>query len=54
MASNNESKLIDFKNRIFYYVDEMINVNDLDFDNILLYGISYGHYLIYNVAYKTP
>ena len=50
MASNNESKEIDIKNHTCYYFDDIINVNDLDLDNILLYG----YYLIYDAAYKTP
>ena len=36
------------------YVDGIININDLDFDKILLYEKSIEIFLIYNVADKTP
>ena len=32
--SNNELKEINIKNRICYYFDDIININDLDLDNI--------------------
>ena len=33
---NHELKVIDIKNLSCYYFDEIINLNDLDFGNILL------------------
>ena len=36
MQNNDELKGIDIKNRTFHYFDDIINIKDFDFDNILL------------------
>ena len=41
MASKNELKKIDIKNRACYYFDDIIKIKDIDFDNILLDKKSY-------------
>ena len=33
---NNEFKKVHIKNQTFYYVDDIINFEDFDFDNILM------------------
>ena len=40
------------KNRTCYYFDDMIKIEDFDFDNILLDGRSWENILIYNISYK--
>ena len=35
MENNDELKGIDIKNRTFHYFDDIINIKDFDFDNIL-------------------
>ena len=54
MDSNNELKEIGFKTRTCYYLDHIININDLELDNILSDKKPFGNFLIYDVAYKTP
>ena len=41
MGKNNELKEADINNRLCYYFDEIININDLDLDNIFLDKKSY-------------
>ena len=41
MGKNNELKEVDINNRLCYYFDEIININDLDLDNIFLDKKSY-------------
>ena len=36
MGSNKKLKGIDFKNSTFYYFDDIIKIEDFDFDNILI------------------
>ena len=33
---NNEFKIVSIKNRTCFYLDDIIKIEDLDFDNILL------------------
>ena len=40
------------KNRTCYYFDDMIKIEDFDFDNILSDVRSYENILIYNISYK--
>ena len=49
----NELKEICIKNLIFYYFDDIIKIEDFDFDNILLDEKSYENILMYNISYKT-
>ena len=53
MGSNNELKEIDFKNRMYYYFDDIMKVEDIDFDNILLDKKQQKNILIYNISHKT-
>ena len=48
----NNLKKINIKNCTYYYFDDIIKMEDFDFD-ILLNEISYGNILVYNVSYKT-
>ena len=52
MESKNEFKKIDIKNRMCYYFDEMMKVEDIDVGNILLDEKSYENILVYNILYK--
>ena len=49
----NELKEICIKNRIFYYFDDIIKIEDFDFANILLDEKSYENILMYNISSKT-
>ena len=49
----NKFKEIDIKNRSCYYLDDIININDLDLYNILKDEKSYENISIYDVAYQT-
>ena len=59
MASKDELKEIDIKNRTCYYFDDIIRFwdRDIDFIDILLdeklYQEKYKNILIYDVSYKT-
>ena len=53
MASKNELKKINIKNRTCYYLDDIINVNDLNLDKILIDEKSCKNILNCKVAYKT-
>ena len=52
MGFNIPLKEIDIKNRTCYYFDDVIKIEDFDFD-ILLHEKSYENVLIYNISYKT-
>ena len=49
MDSKDELKEIDTKNRACYYIDDIMRVIDIDFNNILLDEKSYKHFSIYNI-----
>ena len=53
MESNGELKEINIKNHTCYYFDDIIKIEDVDFDNILLDEKSYKNILVYDIAYKT-
>ena len=53
MKIKNEFKRIDIKNRTCYYFDDIIRVEDTDFDNILLEKKSFENILIYDISYKA-
>ena len=46
-------KEISIKNRTCYYFDDVIKIEDLDFDNILLDKNSYEIILIYDISNNT-
>ena len=48
---NNELKKVNIKSRMFYFND-IIEIEDFDFVNILLDKKSYENILIYDVLYK--
>ena len=48
-----ELKKIQIKNRTCYYFDDIINLEDFDFDNILIDKKSHENILIYDISYKT-
>ena len=50
---NNALKNFSIKNRKCCYFNDVIVIEDFDFDNILLDEKSIGNILIYNVLYKT-
>ena len=52
MVSNDKLKEINIKNRLCYYFNDMIKIEDFDFDNILLDEKSYENILIYDISYK--
>ena len=49
---NNEFKKVQIKNRMCYYFDDIIKLENFDF-NILIDEKSYENILIYNISYKT-
>ena len=51
MESNDELKETDIKN--CYYFDDIIKIEDFDFNNLLLDEKSYRSILIYDILYKT-
>ena len=53
IESNDELKEIDIKNRACYYFDDIIKIEDFDFNNILIDETSFENILIYNISYKT-
>ena len=46
-------KEIYIKNRTCYYFDDIIKIEDFDFDNILIDEKSYENILFYDISYKT-
>ena len=53
MRSNDKLKEIDIKNRMCYYFDDIIQIEDFDLDNILIGETSYEIILVYNISYKS-
>ena len=49
---NNELKKVNIKSHMFYYFNDIIEIEDFDFVNILLDKKSYENILIYDVLYK--
>ena len=49
MESNNKLKEINIENRTGYYFDDIIQIEDFDFDNFLLNENSYENILVYNI-----
>ena len=48
-----ELKKVCSKNRMCYYFDDIIKLEDLDLDNILIDDKSHENILIYDISYKT-
>ena len=53
MDSNDELRETDIKNRICYYFDDIIKIENFNLDNILIDEKSYKSILVYNISYKT-
>ena len=49
---NNEFKKVGIKNRTCYYFDDIIKLENFDFNNILIYEKSYKNILIYDFSHK--
>ena len=52
MGSNNELKEFNIKNGTYYYFDDIMKIEDFDFDNILIDEKSYKNILVYNISHK--
>ena len=52
-TENNETKEVGIKNRMGYYFDDIIKVQDFDFDNILFDEKSCQRIFIHDVSCKT-
>ena len=50
---NNEFYKVCIKNRTYYYFDDIIKLEDFDFNNILTHEKSHKNILIYGISYKT-
>ena len=53
MDSNDELKEIDIKNRICYYFDDIIKIEDFSLDNVLIDEKSYENISVCNSSYRT-
>ena len=53
MKSHDELIEINIKNDIRSYFNDIINIKDFDFNNILLHEKSYKITLVYVISYKT-
>ena len=53
MKSNDELTKINIKNDIHSYFNDIIKIEDFDFNNILLHEKSYYITLVYAISYKT-
>ena len=50
---NNELKRFCIENRMCHYFEDIIKIEDFDFDNILLNEKSYKNILVYDISYKS-
>ena len=50
---NNELKRFCIENRMCHYLEDIIKIEDFDFDNILLNEKSYKNILVYDISYKS-
>ena len=53
MERNDELKEIDIKNRMCYYFDDIIKIEDFVLNDILIDEKSYENILVYNSLCKT-
>ena len=53
MDINNELKVIDIKNRTWYYFDEIIKIESSDPDNILIDKKLFENVLFYNISLES-
>ena len=52
VRSNGKLKETDIKNRMYYYFDDVIKIEDFDPDNILIDKEPHENILDYNILYK--
>ena len=52
-TESNELKEIHIKNCTCYYFDDIIKIEDFDFDNIIIDEKLYKKLLVYDTSYKT-
>ena len=50
---NNKLKKVRIKNRTCYYFDDITELEDFDFNNVLIDEKSHENILIYDISYKT-
>ena len=53
MESNGEFKEADIKNGKWCYFNEIIKIENFDFDNILIDEKPYKNILVYDISYKN-
>ena len=53
MKSDDKLNETNIKNRTFYYFDDMIEIEDFVFDNILLDEKTHKNILVYDISYKN-
>ena len=53
MESNDELKEIDIKNRTCYYFNDIIKIEDFDFNNTFFNEKSHKNIWVYDISYKT-
>ena len=53
MDSNDKLKEIDIKNRMGYYFDDIIKIDDLNLDDVSIDEKWYKNILIYNISHKN-
>ena len=53
MESNNKLKETVIENGTFFCFDDIMKIEDFDFNNILINEKSYENVLIYDISYKT-
>ena len=53
MDSKDELKEIDIKNRMGYYFDDIIKIEDLNLDDVSIDEKWYKNILIYNISHKN-
>ena len=49
MESNSKLKEIDIKNRTCYYFDDILKIEDFDFNNVLINKKSYKNISVYDI-----
>ena len=53
LESNDELKEVNIKNCLCYSFDDIIKIEDFDFDSILIDEKSHRNILVYGISYKT-
>ena len=53
MIESNKLKELDIENHTCYYYDDMIKIEDFDFDRVLRDEKSHKSILVYDISYKN-